>query len=78
MPYSSKNSGQNPLTGRRMKTTTAKTIGGRNKSNTNVAKMRPTRSSATGRIPMRRIETDLGSGKLGGGELGGGGMKPGR
>ena len=78
MAYSSKNSGKNPLTGRRMKTATAKTVGGRSKSNVNVAKMRPSRSSAVGRMPMRKIESDLGAGKLGGGELGGGSLGGGR
>lgn len=77
MAYSSKKSGQNPLTGRRMKTATSKTIGGR-KSTSSAAKMRPARvstkygrsGSASG--SMKAIEEfgTLGGGSLGGGSLG--------
>jgi hypothetical protein len=76
MAYSSKNSGKNPLTGRRMKTATARTIGGR-KSTSTASKMRPARvstqygrSGSASNSPKANEEL----GKLGGATLGGGSL----
>ena len=73
MAYSSKKSEKNPLTGRRIKTATPKSIGGR-KSTSTASKMRPTRvstqygrSGSSGNSPMVNEEF----GKLGGATLGG-------
>lgn len=75
-----KKSGQNPLTGRKMKTATSKSIGGRKSSQTS-NKMRTGQSTKFGRFApaasnIKAIEEvgGLGGGSLGGKTLGGGGV----